>query len=226
MTVKGGVNAEMTLSPRALPAPSSRDSELLTRARSGDLRAREDLIQQFRKPVFIAALQMVGNREDALDVTQDSLLRFFSTLDRFEEGRPIKPWLLTIARNRARDLLRRRKVRKAEPLPEENADYHTSLIDHSANPETNSRRAELRRNIWRALGELPQKQREILVLRDYQDLSYAEIASVLGIPVGTVMSRLHRARSSLRRLLEDEYGPALTGEESGERTASATRSGD
>lgn len=187
----------------------------MARARSGDDDAREELARRYRRPAYLLALQLMGNPDDALDVAQDALLRFFTRLDRFKPGRPIKPWLLAIVRNRARDLMRRRRVRRSEPLPEDSPTYRPELIDPASSPEDDYRRHELRAKVWRALVEMPPAQREILVLRDYQDLAYAEIAEVLDIPIGTVMSRLHRARASLRSLLCDDYGP----DESRERSA-------
>lgn len=195
----------MALPPDSLPAAGPvPDGELVVRARTGDEAAGEELVRRYRRLVYSVALQLLGNREDALDVAQDTLLRFFSRLGRFETHRPVKPWLLTIARNRARDLLRRRRVRRTEPLPgaDQEERFRPELIDASAGPEDASRQAELKRQIWGALGSLPPEQREILVLRDYQDLSYSEIAAVLAVPVGTVMSRLHRARKALGRQLE------------------------
>ena len=176
-------------------------------SRSGDPAAANELANRFTKPAYLVALQLLGNPEDARDAAQNALMRFFARLDRLEPGRPIRPWLFTIVRNAARDLARRRSVRRSDSLDEAREEFGAQVIDTSADPEADRRRHELRRDIWRALGRLTPKEREILVLRDYQDLSYAEIAAVLSVPVGTVMSRLHRARRSLRALLEADYGP-------------------
>lgn len=192
--------------PAAAPA-SPRENELVARAKDGDGDAWEELVRRYRRSAYLLALQLVGNPDDALDVAQDALLRFFTKIHRFQGQRPVRPWLLAIVRNRARDLLRRRRVRRAEPLESDETTYRPELVDPGLGPEAASRQSELRRKIWGALGQLPAAQREILVLRDYQDLSYAEIAHVLEIPIGTVMSRLHRARASLRQLLQAEYGP-------------------
>jgi RNA polymerase sigma-70 factor (ECF subfamily) len=156
------------------------------------------------------ALQLLGDPDDALDVAQDALLRFFSRLDRFQQERPVKPWLLAIVRNRARDLQRRRRVRRAEPLAGDAETYRPELVAPGEGPEGDLARRQLRRELWRMLGALAAPQREILVLRDYQDLSYAEIAQVLDIPIGTVMSRLHRARATLRRHLVAGAVPGLS----------------
>jgi RNA polymerase sigma-70 factor, ECF subfamily len=183
-------------------APTA-EGELVQRARSGDSAAMNELAQRFRRPAYLLALQLLGDPDDALDVAQDALLRFFTKLHRFRSELPVKPWLLSIVRNRALDIVRRRKVRRSEPIEqEEGGEYRAELIDRSASPEENMAQRQLSERLWQALGELAAHQREILVLRDYQDLSYAEIAEVLEVPIGTVMSRLHRARASLRELLE------------------------
>jgi RNA polymerase sigma-70 factor (ECF subfamily) len=112
-------------------------------------------------------------------------------------------------RNRARDLLRRRRVRRHEPLEAPPGEPPLrEIVDRSSGPEDLASRAELARRLWEALGELTDAQREILVLRDYQDLRYEEIAEVLEVPLGTVMSRLHRARRALRERVAGWAGPA------------------
>lgn len=178
--------------------------DLVVLAKDGDREALDELARQCRPKAFGFALQLLRNREDALDVTQDALVSFFDHLDRFDESRQVDPWLLSIVRNQAYDFLRRRKVRAAESLED--------LLERGAPLPVGQRPAaldrvehdELRARLWKALGALSAEHREILVLRDYQDLSYLEIAEVLGIPKGTVMSRLHRARRALRELLIDD----------------------
>ena len=200
------VNGEMAISPAA-GALGTIDTELVIQARSGVAEAREELARRYREPAYLLGLHLTGNREDALDVAQDALLRFFSTLDRFHEDRPVRPYLLRIVRNRAMDLFRRRRVRRAESL--DAGELPRQIVDERPGPEETTRRAELRRRVWRAVSRLSPPKREILVLRDYHDLTYAEIAKVLGIPMGTVMSRLHAARKALREVLVAEgFGPA------------------
>ena len=183
------------------------ETELVLQARSGVAEAREELARRYREPAYLLGLQLTGNREDALDVAQDALLRFFSTLDRFQAERPVRPYLLRIVRNRAMDLWRRRRIRRAESL--DAGELPRQIADDRPGPEETSRRAELRLRVWRAVAQLAPAKREILVLRDYHDLAYAEIAKVLGIPIGTVMSRLHAARKALRELLmADGFGPS------------------
>jgi RNA polymerase sigma-70 factor, ECF subfamily len=205
----------MSLSPTARPyeAAPAAERDLVRRARAGDPAACEALALAHRREAYLLALQLMGNREDALDVAQDALLRFFTTLDRFRADEPVRPWLYTIVRNRCRDLMRRGRVRRNEPLESEPGRWRPELVDGHADPFRDAARAELQRRVWKALGELSPEHREILVLRDYQDLSYEEISDVLRVPRGTVMSRLHRARKAIASALRLERGGNAAAEE-------------
>lgn len=177
------------------------DAQLVSEMRCGDSEATNELVARYRPSAFRFALQLTGNREDALDVAQDAMLRFVDSIDRFDPSRPVQPWLFRIVRNKAYDLGRRQKVRRAQSLDELLEKGMPAPVEVSDHP---SRRLELellQRRVWSGLRQLPKKQREILVLREYQDLSYSEIAEVLKVPTGTVMSRLHRARKALRNVL-------------------------
>jgi len=163
-------------------------------AQQGDASACDTLARECQRAAFLFALQLTGNRDDALDVAQDALLRFFASLNRFDSSRPVRPWLLRIVRNLVHDRFRRSRVRRTQSM--EGIDDTPALdpVDPAEDPESGASRRELQHLLWDALQTLPQIHREVLVLRDYQDLSYGEIAKTLRIPQGTVMSRLHRAR--------------------------------
>ena len=186
---------------RAAVLDAARDAELVVRARRGEREAAELLAVRCRRPAYLLALQLLRDPEDALDVAQDALLSLFTTLDRVGAGRPVRPWLLAIVRNRARDLLRRRRIRRHQSLAADDPEAGVELVAAAPRPDADAERAELQRRVWRALAALPAAHREVLVLRDYQDLTYDEIAGVLRVPIGTVMSRLHRSRRALRELL-------------------------
>ena len=135
------------------------------------------------------------------DVAKDAMVRFFLSLGRFDPSRPVRPWLLRIVRNLVRDRARRLRVRRTESLePADEDALRFEPRDDAPDPEALASRRELQALVWKCLQELHPRYREVLVLRDYQDLSYADIATTLKIPRGTVMSRLHRAR----RLLQEE----------------------
>jgi len=141
------------------------------------------------------AIQILGNVDDAADAVHDALT---TALDRpgayrAEKG-PLKPWFLRMVRNRCIDLIRRRK-------PTDNR--VDEIADPGAGPEQAAENDDRDRLLKLALASLDSDQRQIIILRDYMDLSYGEIASVLDIPAGTVMSRLHRARIALGTAYRD-----------------------
>ena len=177
---------------------------LVARTKAGDAASREELAERSGRAAYSFALQLVRNQADAQDVAQDSLIRFFSSLDRFDEERPVLPWLFRIVRNRVVDLGRRESLRRGLSLDTGSRQGEAiDPVDHKADPHRDSERLDLQKRIWASLEDLQEAHREILVLRDYQDLSYRQIAEVLEIPQGTVMSRPHPARKSLRAHLLD-----------------------
>lgn len=140
------------------------------------------------------AIQILGNPDDAADAVQDALATALEKPAAYDDGRgPLKPWFLRVVRNRCFDQLRRRRP---NDLPVE------ELVDTRKTPEQALQIAQQDAELKRALTAITADQRQIIVLRDYLDLSYAEIADVLRIARGTVMSRLHRARLALKEVLE------------------------
>jgi len=180
-------------------APSEAQTVIL--AQQGEADALDELARSCRQQAYVFALQLIGHPDDALDVAQDAMVRFFRSLGRFDPSRPVRPWLLRIVRNLVRDRARRLRVRRTESLePADDDALRFEPRDDAPDPEALATRRELQALVWKCLQELHPRYREVLVLRDYQDLSYADIATTLKIPRGTVMSRLHRAR----RLLQEE----------------------
>jgi RNA polymerase sigma-70 factor (ECF subfamily) len=131
---------------------------------------------------------------DAEDIVQDAMLRAFRAFDAFRGG-DIKPWLLTIVRNCSRNLGADTKRRKHTALSEEDT---YALVSPDANPETLAMQASESRKLNEAVALLPNEFREVLILREMEDMSYREIAEVTSVPIGTVMSRLARARAMLK----------------------------
>lgn len=187
--------------PAVQTSTIANETELVTRAQEGGRGALDELARRMRGPAYVLALQLVGNRDDALDIAQDALLRLFQHLGRVAPDRPVRPWLFAIVRNRARDLWRSRAARPSESL-DARPDVANHVAASGTDPEQQTGRRQQARRVWRAIEALSPGHREILVLRDFHDLSYSEIAEVLGIPAGTVMSRLHAARGALRAALE------------------------
>ncbi|MGD8450192.1 MAG: RNA polymerase sigma factor [Phycisphaerae bacterium] len=147
---------------------------------------------------FAYAWQMLRNHDDALDAVQSALAAVWAGRRRLQAGRDPRGWFYRTLRNKCVDVLRRRRARAAAPL-----DYDPPARD-VADPPAHAETREALVDLRQALDELPEEMREILLLRDYHDLSYAEVAEVFRIPMGTVMSRLHRARLALRDRLRDD----------------------
>ncbi|NOX70625.1 MAG: RNA polymerase sigma factor [Gammaproteobacteria bacterium] len=140
------------------------------------------------------AFQILGNPDDASDAVQDSFAKVLGKPDTYDIDKgPLKPWFLRVVRNRCLDLLRRRR-----PV----GDPVERLVDKSATPEQAAEIGDRDRALKEALASISSEQRQIVILRDYLDLSYAEIADVIEVAPGTVMSRLHRARLALREVLK------------------------
>ncbi|MDH3295263.1 MAG: RNA polymerase sigma factor [Acidimicrobiia bacterium] len=198
-----------------LPSP---DADLVASARAGDRDAREALGRKVGRSAYVFALQLTRDREAAGDVAQDSVLKFFKNLDRFDVTRPVEPWLYQITRNRVRDLARRQQHRRHQSLEDWIDQGRPDRAESAASAAADAERADLQRRIWRSVSLLSDDHREIFVLRDFHGLSYREIADVLSIPPGTVMSRLHSARTNLRSLLSehldtDQETPPATAQE-------------
>jgi RNA polymerase sigma-70 factor (ECF subfamily) len=148
---------------------------------------------------------------DADDIVQDAMLRALRSFDTFR-GDDVKPWLLSIVRNCFLTAIGRTRLRQTVPLPEEDemAAHDPALIDAEPDPEAAVIQAQHGRRLSDVIAALPQDFREVLVLREMEGLSYREIAQVTGIPIGTVMSRLARARTLLKeKWHSDEEGVRL-----------------
>lgn len=185
-------------------APTTDDIELIRMAQRGDVSAFEVLVNRYRRRAFFVAMGYLQRREDALDAVQDAFLRAFRAIKTFDLERTFYPWFYKILQNLCFSKLRTRYRAKEQSLDQhEEGEPRWELPDFSMNPELEVGRAELRSRLKRAISELRPNDREILILQHFQDCSYQEIADILGIPIGTVMSRLFNARKRLREKIED-----------------------
>lgn len=182
------------------PAPDqpSPDQELVRRFQDGDEAAFVELVRRHEKRVYNVAYRMLGRSQDALDATQEAFLHCFRHLPSFRGEAAFSTWLYRIAVNACYDVLRRRSpagsldAQLAEPAP---APDHADQVSLAADLE-------------RALAALPEDFRVVIVLHELQDLPVEQVAAVLGLPQGTVKSRLHRGRVALARALAREPRPA------------------
>ncbi|WP_420463416.1 RNA polymerase sigma factor [Candidatus Palauibacter sp.] len=181
------------------------DRTLVLRAQSGERAAFGELVTRYMQRSYYTALGLVGNHDDALDLSQEAFARAFRARATIDAERPFFPWLYQIIRrlcfNHTRDQRSRRQ--KLEKAGSWLAD--TTMGVQPLSPEKALERAELRDRVAAAIERLGEREREALVLREFEGLRYREIAELLGIPIGTVMSRLYRARRSLAREIETAW---------------------
>lgn len=195
--------------PRADEDPFS-DEALVARTADGDGAAFELLMSRYQSQVFNFVRWHRGITErSAEDVTQEVFLQLYRAAWQFRGGARFRTWFFTLARNVCRNYLRKQRRRSREEwnaLPEEAL---AVLPDRRLGPQARCERGETQRQVTGAVARLPGYQREVLILREWQDLSYSEIAEVLGVPIGTVRSRLHKARASLMEILTVELDADL-----------------
>lgn len=183
-------------------------TRLMTRAQAGDVAAFEELFRVLRGRTFQVARSLVGSREDALDLTQEAFTKLYSARASYDPRQPFLPWFHRILRNACFSFLRKHgqaRPRSLQALDEEGEERLLDIEDPGPAPGAALEAEDERQVFQRALARLSTRDREILALRHYDDLSYKEIAEALEIPEGTVMSRLFHARRRLGELL----GPAL-----------------
>ncbi len=177
------------------------DSELVALARQGERRAFAELVRRHQDRVFRFVLRMVGSRDEAMDLTQDTFMKVHQALPAWRPQAQFRTWLFQIARNAALDLLRRRGLAEFVPI-----DDALAVADRAPSPEERFDTNQRLRLLEHALGQLPADHREVLLLREIEDMSYAEIAVALDVAEGTVKSRIARARAALIDLYRRNTG--------------------
>lgn len=186
----------------------ARASAWMTRAKRGDPTAFDELTQALRTRAFRVARAWVGSREDALELAQEAFLKTYRARDTYRDGEPFLPWFHRILRNTCFSFLRQAKRLEKRSLSagreEGEPDWEITDAGQPA-PEDGVGDEERRNAFWKGFQRLGARDREILGLRHFQELSYAEIARVLAIPEGTVMSRLFHARLRLRAALSSYF---------------------
>ncbi|MFP4145500.1 MAG: RNA polymerase sigma factor [Phycisphaeraceae bacterium] len=190
-----------------MPEPSEQD--LLQRSQSGDHVALGRLLEMHQKRLYNVCLRMVGNRDDAAEATQETLLRVVRHIRDFRGECQITSWMTRIAMNQAVSVLRKRKTRRGISLDGEAADgeglaLRQKLVDsREPAPDRGVQLGELRDQLAAALAELDAEFRAALVLRDVAQMDYQQIAEVLEVPLGTAKSRIFRARLAMRQHLSE-----------------------
>jgi RNA polymerase sigma-70 factor (ECF subfamily) len=179
------------------------DRDWVVRTLEGDQEAFEAIVHNYQRRVYAVALRMTRRHEVADDIVQETFVRAYTQLHRFELGRPLAPWLTRIAVNLSINHLTGR-VRREQPLEDEKpVDRIRTADENSPNPLKSLLSAEFARALALAVEKLPPEQKAVFVLRVNEEMRYDEIAESLGISAGTVMSRLYRARTKLKEMLKD-----------------------
>ena len=176
------------------------ESELIQAARGGDEAAFEQLVRLHEKKIYNLCLRMCGDCEDAAEAAQDTFLALWRGLDSFREEAALSTWLYRLASNACIDLLRRNK-RTVDGVSLDDEEQHFEISDRAPTPEQHVERQETQKLVGEALAALPPDYRQVLVLRELHQLSYAEISEVTALELGTVKSRINRARALLRNYL-------------------------
>lgn len=180
------------------------ERSLVVRARAGDRRAFGMLVERYMRRCYYVALGLVGSHDDALDLSQEAFARAYRARRSLDPDRPFYAWLYQIVRRLCFNFLRDRKRRfqrlqEATPWLVEQAGQGAV----GADPARDAERSELRARLEAAIETLSEREREVLVLKEFEGLRYREIAELLGVPIGTVMSRLYTARKNLAASLEE-----------------------
>jgi len=188
------------------PLTSCSDEELLTRFRQGQTEAFGVLVRRYERELYGYLRRYLGDSDLAEDVFQNTFLQLYTKSGQYEEGRPVRPWLYTIATHQAIDALRRNGRHQALSLDQHHQDAGDgevrSLVElletRGPGPLDHLQSEERRQRVRESVERLPEFLREVVILAYYQGLKYREIADIMGIPVGTVKSRLHAALVKLQ----------------------------
>jgi RNA polymerase sigma-70 factor, ECF subfamily len=195
----------MNPAPRRIsPETSADEAELIRAAQAGESKAFGEIVRRYQRAIYRVAYGFTRVPADADDLAQETFVRAYQAIGRFRVGEPLYPWLARIAANLALSLLRSRKRKPETPLePLVEAGRQWGVEE---DPGRQAIDRESRAHLNQALSELKPEHQAVLILRGVEDLSYEEIARTLNVPLGTVMSRLSRARAELKTRLEKRSG--------------------
>jgi RNA polymerase sigma-70 factor, ECF subfamily len=187
---------------------SENEKDLLSKSKKGDIEAFEKLIEGCQKKVFNIALRIIGNYDDACELSQEVFIRIFKSIKNFKEESSFSTWVYKITTNVCFDELRKQKNKNVISLDEKiifkegEAEYQ--LKDTALTPDAILEKKELEEVVAKAIATLSKEHRSVIVLRDIQGFCYEEIAQILKCPEGTVKSRINRARHELKELLKNK----------------------
>ncbi|WP_369018126.1 RNA polymerase sigma factor [Thermatribacter velox] len=191
------------------------DREIIQEVLQGNTELFRLLVQKYERAVFNYVFRMVRQREEAEDLTQETFVKAFCALRKYDSSYEFSTWIFRIALNVCRDFFRRRKfafLSLSQPVGEEGEEELEQLVEQSAfsDPDGVVLDKEMVLEMEKAIARLPLKLREVIVLRHIENLSYEEIAKITGLPLGTVKTYLHRARKKLKEWLQEYFGPDVS----------------
>jgi len=179
------------------------DQELIIQSKKGKMKAFQKLVEKYKKPAFFIALGLVGNRDDAYDLSQEAFIRVYTSMREFDPRYKFFSWFYAILSNWCKNHLRKMEVRKNYiKSGMVNAEMN-HLKQRTLSPDVLVEKNEINLRLWEEISKLPYEFKEIIVLKHFQGLSYKKISEMLNIPLGTVMSRLYYARKKLKENLKD-----------------------
>jgi len=180
------------------------DEELIKRFQEGDIAAFNELVTRYKDPLFNYVARMLKDRVYAEDIVQETFVRVYRNCNRYQQIAKFSTWIYTIAINLTKTELRRQNLRRFFSLSGINENGKTfELPDSKINLEKSAEDTIVGETIREAIEELPKTFREVIILRDIQELSYEEISKIVGVPLGTVKSRVNRGRTRLQKMLKD-----------------------
>jgi RNA polymerase sigma-70 factor (ECF subfamily) len=181
------------------------ESELILKCKNGNVEAFEELVLKYQRQIYTVAYRFMGNHEDASDLAQEAFIKAYKSIDRFRGESSLKTWLYHIVANVCRDELRKRKKGQVlsldAPISTEEGEITRQTEDWTYAPDLIYESKEAQYFIQEAINQLTPEYKEVIILREIQGFSYEEIAQHLGCSLGTIKSRLNRARKAMRDLL-------------------------
>lgn len=199
---------EPVLEPERVTSVCQEEITAMRRCRRGSPEAFEVFVNRYMKNAYFIALGLVGNREDAMDLSQEAFIRAYRNIKHLKPNRRFFPWFYQILKNLCISHLRKRRYRQTSSLDAENCPEPAATTD-CFSPEVVAGRNELKDKVWQAIGRLDDKHREVIILRHFQNMSYEQIAEALYCNKGTVTSRLYYARKRLEELLGTGKGGCI-----------------
>src|SRR3989475_7634960 len=191
---------------RKLDYPSAEGQALVKAAQKGDMQAYEELVARHRDKIYARAFSMMRNEEEAIDLSQEAWVKAWQRLKQFQGEASFGTWMTRIVINLCLDQLRKQKRQRTESIEEMNEEsggVERQMPVVTVNPTAGLERRELRQRIDQALNQLSYEHRTVLVLHQFEEMEYKQIAKTMGCSIGTVMSRLFYARRKLAALLAD-----------------------